>query len=125
MHGRLGDLLVIGLPGNPVSSIVCGLLFVVPAIRSMLGDPQARADRSEPAILGRDLPANDGRADYMRASLAVEGGRLPVVTPENRQDSSMLAVLGRSEALLVREPHASAATAGDPCRIIRLDRRLV
>jgi len=125
MHGRLGDMLVIGLPGNPVSSIVCGLLFVVPAIRSMLGDPQARADRSEPAILGRDLPANDGRADYMRASLAVEGGRLPVVTPENRQDSSMLAVLGRSEALLVREPHASAATAGDPCRIIRLDRRLV
>lgn len=125
MHGRLGEMLVIGLPGNPVSSIVCGLLFVVPAIRAMLGDPQAGADRSEPAILGRDLPANDGRADYMRASLALEPGKVPVATPENRQDSSMLAVLGRSEALLIREPHAPAARAGAPCRVIRLDRRLV
>ncbi|MHB2209574.1 molybdopterin molybdotransferase MoeA [Methylobacterium sp. CM6257] len=125
MHGRLGDMLVMGLPGNPVSSIVCGLLFVVPAIRALQGDPQAGADRSEPATLGRDLQANDGRADYMRASLAVEAGRLPVVSPEQRQDSSMLAVLGRAEALLVRAPHAPPARAGDPCRIIRLDRRLL
>ncbi len=125
MHGRLGEMLVIGLPGNPVSSIVCGWLFVVPAIRALLGDPQAGTDRSEPAILGRDLAANDGRADYMRASLTVTGGELPVVSPENRQDSSMLAVLGRSEALLIRAPHAPAAKAGDPCRILRLDRRLV
>ncbi|MGH1588947.1 molybdopterin molybdotransferase MoeA [Methylobacterium phyllosphaerae] len=125
MHGRLGDMLVIGLPGNPVSSIVCGLLFVVPAIRALLGDPQAGADRSEPATLGRDLPANDGRADYMRARLDSAPGRLPVATPEQRQDSSMLAVLGRTEALLIREPQAPAAAAGDPCRIIRLDRRLL
>ena len=125
MHGRLGDMLVIGLPGNPVSSIVCGLLFVVPAIRALQGDPQAGADRSEPATLGRDLPANDGRADYMRASLAIEPGRLPVASPEQRQDSSMLAVLGRAEALLIRAPHEPAAKAGDPCRIIRLDRRLL
>ncbi|WCS22831.1 molybdopterin molybdotransferase MoeA [Methylobacterium sp. NMS14P] len=125
MHGRLGDMLVIGLPGNPVSSIVCGLLFVVPAIRALQGDPLAGADRSEPATLGRDMPENDGRADYMRASLALEPGRLPVATAEQRQDSSMLAVLGRSEALLLRAPHAPAARAGDPCRIIRLDRRLL
>jgi molybdopterin molybdotransferase len=125
MHGRLGDMLVIGLPGNPVSSIVCGLLFVVPAIRALQGDPQAGADRSETATLGRDLPANDGRADYMRASLAIEPGRLPVASPEQRQDSSMLAVLGRAEALLIRAPHEPAAKAGDPCRIIRLDRRLL
>ncbi|GJE58126.1 molybdopterin molybdotransferase MoeA [Methylobacterium trifolii] len=125
MHGRLGGMLVIGLPGNPVSSIVCGLLFVVPAIRALLGDPDAGADRSEPATLGRDLPANDGRADYMRAALDTAPDRLPVASPESRQDSSMLAVLGRSEALLIRAPHAPAARAGDPCRIIRLDRRLV
>lgn len=125
MHGRLGDMLVIGLPGNPVSSIVCGLLFVVPAIRALQGDPQAGADRSEPATLGHDLPANDGRADYMRASLALEPGRLPVATAERRQDSSMLAVLGRSEALLIRAPHAPAAGAGEPCRIMRLNRRLL
>jgi molybdopterin molybdotransferase len=125
MQGRLGEMLVIGLPGNPVSSIVCGLLFVVPAIRALLGDPQAGADRSEPATLGCDLQANDGRADYMRASLAVAPGRLPVATPERRQDSSMLAVLGRAEALLVRAPHEPPGKAGDPCRIIRLDRRLL
>ena len=125
MHGRLGDMLVIGLPGNPVSSIVCGLLFVVPAIRALQGDPRAGADRSEPATLGRDMPENDGRADYMRASLAIGPRRLPVATAEQRQGSSMLAVLGRSEALLLRAPHAPAARAGDPCRIIRLDRRLL
>jgi len=125
MHGRLGDMLVIGLPGNPVSSIVCGLLFVVPAIRALQADPLAGADRSEPALLGRDLAANDGRADYMRARLAVQPGRLPVATPEQRQDSSMLAVLGQAEALLIRAPHEPAARAGDPCRIIRLDRRLL
>ena len=118
-------MLVIGLPGNPVSSIVCGLLFVVPAIRALLGDARAGADHSEPATLGRDVPDNDGRADYMRASLTVEPGRLPVATPEQRQDSSMLAVLGRAEALLIRAPHEPAARAGDPCRIIRLDRRLL
>ena len=125
MHGRLGDMLVIGLPGNPVSSIVCGLLFVVPAIRALQGDPRAGDDRSEPAILGRDLATNDGRADYMRARLALEPGRLPVATPEQRQDSSMLAVLGHAEALLIRQPHEPVARAGDPCRIIRLDRRLL
>lgn len=125
MHGRLGDMLVIGLPGNPVSSIVCGILFVVPAIRALQGDPQAGADRSEPATLGRDLDANDGRADYMRARLILEPGQLPVATPEQRQDSSMLAVLGQAEALLIRAPHEPASRAGDPCRIIRLDRRLL
>ena len=125
MHGRLGAMLVIGLPGNPVSSIVCGLLFVVPAIHALLGDAQAGADRSEPAVLGRDLEPNDGRADYMRARLDVRPGKLPVATPEVRQDSSMLTVLGRAEALLVREPREPAAKAGDSCRIIRLDRALL
>jgi molybdopterin molybdotransferase len=125
MHGRLGPMLVIGLPGNPVSSIVCGYLFVVPAIRALLGDPEAGADRSEPALLGRDLEANDGREDYMRAQLYTAPDRLPVAVPEQRQDSSMLALLGRSEALLIRPPHAPAARAGEPCRIIRLDRRLL
>ena len=125
MQGRLGGMLVIGLPGNPVSSIVCGLLFVVPAIRALLGDPQAGADRSEPGTLGRDLGPNDERADYLRARLDTAPDRVPVVHPENRQDSSMLSVLGRAEALLVRAPHAPAAPAGSPCRIIRLDRALI
>ncbi|KQQ23679.1 molybdenum cofactor biosynthesis protein MoaA [Methylobacterium sp. Leaf123] len=125
MHGRLGPMAVIGLPGNPVSSIVCGLLFVVPAIRALLGDARAGEDRSEPATLGRDMPENDARQDYLRARLDTAPDRLPIVHPESRQDSSMLSVLGTSEALLIRPPHASPAKAGDPCRIIRLDRRIV
>lgn len=125
MHGRLGATTVIGLPGNPVSSIVCGLLFVVPAIRALLGDPHAGKDRSEPACLGHDMPANDGRQDYLRARLDTAPDRLPIVFPENRQDSSMLSVLGHAEALLIRPPHAEAAKAGDLCRILRLDRRIL
>ncbi len=122
MHGRLGRTLLLGLPGNPVSSIVCGILFVVPAIRAMLGDPLAGENVEELAFLGADLPANDGRQDYMRAALArTETGAL-AATAQSRQDSSMLAVLAESEALIVRPPHALAAKTGDPCRIIRLDR---
>ena len=122
MQGRLGRTLVLGLPGNPVSSIVCGILFVVPAIRALLGDPDAGADTAEPALLGRDLPANDFRQDYMRAALAPRPDGLPVATPLPVQDSSMLAALARAQALVVREPHAPAARAGDPCRMIRLAR---
>ncbi|WP_264044876.1 molybdopterin molybdotransferase MoeA [Methylobacterium flocculans] len=125
MHGRLGRMAVLGLPGNPVASVVCGLLFVVPAIRALLGDPDAGADRSEPAILGCDLPENDLRQDYLRARIETAPDGLPIVHPENRQDSSMLLILGSAEALLIRAPHAPAAKAGEPCRVIRLDRRLV
>ncbi|MGA0593542.1 gephyrin-like molybdotransferase Glp [Enterovirga sp. CN4-39] len=121
MHGRLGSTMLLGLPGNPVSSIVCGILFVVPAIRALLGDPHAGEDPTEAGLLGRDLPANDTRQDYMRARLEREEGEL-VATAERRQDSSMLATLAASEALIVRAPHAPEAAAGERCRIIRLDR---
>ncbi|RDI56711.1 gephyrin-like molybdotransferase Glp [Microvirga subterranea] len=133
MHGRLGKTLLLGLPGNPVSSLVCAVLFLVPAIRALCGDPQAGADPSETAILGRDLPANGDRQDYMRAALSLgeftlsgptdaQSVPLPVATPHKAQDSSMLGILTRSDVLLVRPPHASAARAGESCRIVRLDR---
>lgn len=133
MHGRLGRTLLLGLPGNPVSSLVCAVLFLVPAVRALCGDPQAGADPSETAILGRDLAANGDRQDYMRAGLSLgefilsgpigaQAVPLPVATPHKAQDSSMLGILIRSDALLVRPPHASAALAGQSCRIIRLDR---
>jgi molybdopterin molybdotransferase len=133
MHGRLGSMLLLGLPGNPVSSFVCGILFLIPAIRALSGDPDAGADPTESAILGSDLLANENRQDYMRASLScrdfeialgpgTERIGLPVATPHPRQDSSMLSVLERSDALIVRPPHAPAATAGEVCRMIRLDR---
>ena len=133
MHGCLGSTLLLGLPGNPVSSLVCAVLFLIPAIRALVGDQKAAEDPTEDAILGADLPANRERQDYMRAALALqdiplrlahgpERLMLPVATPHLLQDSSMLSILERSDALLVRPPHAPAATAGEPCRIIRLDR---
>jgi molybdopterin molybdotransferase len=133
MHGRLGPMMLLGLPGNPVSSMVCAILFLVPAIRALAGDADAGRDPTEAAILGADLPQNGDRQDYMRASLTVESFgrglpagaeplRLPVAIPHLKQDSSMLSILERSEALLVRAPHAPAGQAGEPCRIIRLER---
>lgn len=120
MHGRLGAMTVLGLPGNPVSSIVCSLIFLVPLVRALSGDPDAGAVATQPARLGVDLPANDERQDYLRARLtAGEDGTL-VATPFPRQDSSMLRLMAEAEALVVRAPHAPAARAGDPCRIIRL-----
>jgi molybdopterin molybdotransferase len=120
MHGRLGPMLLLGLPGNPVSSIVCAILFVVPAIRALLGDPLASADPAETARLGADLRPNDGRQDYLRATLASSPKGLPVAQALPVQDSSMLGVLALADALIVRPPHAPAARAGDECRIIRL-----
>ena len=120
MHGRIGDMRILGLPGNPVSAIVCGVLFLVPLIRALSGDPGAGRDRSEAAILGADLRENDGRQDYLRAALAPGGDGLPVATPFGRQDSSMLRVLAQSECLVIRPPRAPAAKAGEACRIIRL-----
>jgi molybdopterin molybdotransferase len=120
MHGRLGPMLLLGLPGNPVSSIVCGILFVVPAIRALLGDPLAGADPTEAALLGAALRPIDSRQDYLRATLAPSPDGLPVAEALPVQDSSMLGVLARADALIVRPPHAPAAQVGDLCRIIRL-----
>ena len=68
MHGRLGGMQVLGVPGNPVSSYVCAFLFLVPLVRRLSGRGDAELV-PEPALLGRDLPANDERADYLRATL--------------------------------------------------------
>jgi molybdopterin molybdotransferase len=119
MHGRLGAMHVLGLPGNPVSAYVCAVLFLVPLIRRLAGRADV-APQLEPARLGCDLPANDERADYLRATLAPGADALLVATPAPIQDSSMLTPLARADCLLVRAPHAPAAKAGDMCSIIRL-----
>ena len=75
----------------------------------------------EPALLGRDLPENDERADYLRATLAPGAAGVPVATPAPVQDSSMLRTLAQADCLLVREPHAPAAKAGSPCAVLRLE----
>jgi molybdopterin molybdotransferase len=119
MMGRLGRMVALGLPGNPVSSIVCGHLFAMPLVEALLGMDAPARDRSEPAILGIDLKANDERQDYLRATFETMDGAQRVV-PFAKQDSSMLANLARAEALVIRPAFAEAARAGDPCRIIRL-----
>jgi len=119
MFGTRGAVLCIGLPGNTVSSLVCTLLFVVPLIGKLLGRPGHADPGREPALLGRDLPANDLREEYMRASLhRTEAGL--VATPFATQDSSIQRLLVEAEALLVRPAHAPVARAGEPCEIIRL-----
>ncbi len=117
MFGRIGDTRVLGLPGNPVSSLVCAILFLRPLLAALLGRPID--DPTEGAVLGADLPANDGRQDYVRAVIT-DTGAPPVVTPLPVQDSSQLSALARATCLLVRAPNAPAETAGAPCRIIRL-----
>jgi molybdopterin molybdotransferase len=120
MHGRMGEMQILGLPGNPVSAIVCAVLFLVPLVRALSGDRTAGEDPSVAGILGVDLGPNDSRQDYLRASLAPQQQGLPIVTPFGRQDSSMLRTLAASQALLIRAPHAPAARAGDPCRMVLL-----
>jgi len=119
MTGRLGRMVVLGLPGNPVSSIVCGHLFVLPLIEALLGMEDVDRDRSIPAILGRDMPANDEREDYLRSELELTPDGW-VATPFGRQDSSMLGTLARAQALTIRPAFAEPAKHGDPCRILLL-----
>ena len=73
LHGHLGRMSILGLPGNPVSAIVGGVLFLAPLVRALSGDPDAARDRSEAAVLGAPLRANDRRQDYLRAKLAAAG----------------------------------------------------
>jgi len=119
MHGRLGAMRVMGVPGNPVSSYVCTFLFVVPLIRALSGRKVIHNAR-ESALLGRDVAANDQREDYLRARLEEREDGTLIATPVTRQDSSLLANLAAAQALLIRAPFAPAAKAGSPCEILRL-----
>jgi len=119
MHGRLGTMRVIGVPGNPVSSYVCTLLFVVPLIRALSGSKAIHHVR-EQALLGCDVAANDVREDYLRARLAKREDGTFIATPVNHQDSSLLANLSAAQALVIRAPFAPAAKTGAPCEILRL-----
>lgn len=108
MAGRLNGTPMLGLPGNPVSAIVCGHLFLLPMVRAMLGQPDP-APHLRRARLTVDLPANGPRAHYMRARL-LPGAGLPDIAPFDRQDSALLSILGQADALLVRP------VADGPCR---------
>lgn len=119
MHGRLGAMHVLGLPGNPVSAFVCAVLFLTPLIRKLSGRSDV-GPLTEPAVAGIDLPENDERADYQRATLKAGPEGVPVATPFSAQDSSMMQALAKADCLVVREPFAPALRAGEPCRIVKL-----
>lgn len=113
LSGRLGGALLLGLPGNPVSAVVCGHLFLLPLLRALQGLPDP-APRRARARLRSALPANGVRAHYMRALLAVtEGDALPLITPFDNQDSARLVPLAAANALLIRPVHDGARAAGD------------
>jgi molybdopterin molybdotransferase len=119
MHGRLGPMRVVGVPGNPVSSYVCTMLFVVPLIRALSGRKSIH-HVTESALLGRDIGANDQREDYLRARLDERDDGTLIATPVDKQDSSLLGNLAAAQALLIRAPFAPAARAGSACEILRL-----
>ncbi|WGD56373.1 molybdopterin molybdotransferase MoeA [Bradyrhizobium sp. CB1650] len=119
MHGHLGAMRVIGLPGNPVSSYVCAFLFMVPLIRALAGRRPIH-HRRERAVLGSELGGNDVREDYLRARLEEHDDGTLVAVPVSNQDSSLLANLAAAQALLVRPPFAPKAEAGAPCEVLRL-----
>jgi len=119
MHARRGPLACLGFPGNPVASLVCGIVFLVPAL-ARLGGLHDTAIATETARLGASLPANDLRFDHLRATLTAGPDGVSVATPFPKQDSGMIRLMANADALILRDGHAPAAEAGSVCRIIRL-----
>jgi molybdopterin molybdotransferase len=120
MYGALGPVPVLGLPGNPVSALVCAILFLLPALARLTGLP-AGPPPTTTARLGKGVPANDQRADHLRATLATgpDGQLVASIFPV--QDSAMLRRLALADALILRPPHAPALPEGAEVPIIRLD----
>ncbi|MSO74604.1 MAG: molybdopterin molybdenumtransferase MoeA [Alphaproteobacteria bacterium] len=120
MFGRLGETHLLGLPGNPVSTLVCAILFLKPAISRLLG-LSGDGEMSETAVLGVDLAANDERQDYLRASLRPGPDGTALAAPFSKQDSAMMSLMANAGCLIIRPPRAPAAKAGGRVPIIRLD----
>lgn len=110
MAGRLRGIPMLGLPGNPVSSIVCGHLFLLPMVRALLGLGE-HAPATRRALLAQDTPANGPRTHYMRARLS-PGPGLPLITPFDRQDSALLTILTEADALMIHAKDGPALPAG-------------
>ncbi len=120
MYGRLGATRMLGLPGNPVSSLICARVFMVPLIERLAGrgDDPARAVEAVAAV---DLEANGPRAHYMRATLSASASGPPSVAPVRSQDSSLLSPLAGADCLLVRPVGAAAVKAGGIVPVLPLD----
>jgi molybdopterin molybdotransferase len=119
MFGVLDGTPVLGLPGNPVSSMVCALLFLGPALDRMLGLEGSGVPVIR-ARLGSNVGPNNFREDYMRATFSTDNDGATVATPLSVQDSSMMSALARSDGLIIRPPDAAAATEGEWTDVIPL-----
>lgn len=119
MFGRIGETPMMGVPGNPVSALVCAVIFLRPALYRLLG----RGDLEELeaiALLGRAVGENDRREDYLRASLVRRDDGTLEASPFEKQDSSMLSYLAQADCLLIRPPNAPPAAKGERVRVIPL-----
>lgn len=119
MFARNGKQRILGLPGNPVSALVCARIFLKPLLSALLGLPPA--EDVVKARLASDLPANDQRQDYLRATVARGGDGSFEATPFKLQDSSMQRALTQAHGLIVRPPFAPAVRAGDLVDLLLLD----
>jgi len=118
MVGRYRGTPMLGLPGNPVSSFVCSMLFLVPAMARLSG-VHAAENMAGTVRLGAPVAANDRRQDYLRARLSRGADGIEEVSPFEIQDSSMMRLLADADCLIVRPPHAVAAATGETVPIIR------
>jgi molybdopterin molybdotransferase len=118
MVGSLGAMHVLGLPGNPVSSMVCALLFLEPLIARLAHRPMPSRRRT--AITTTALPGNDHRQDYLRATAGRDAGGVLSVTSFGKQDSSQMKVFALSDALIIRPPNAPGLPAGAECDVMLL-----
>ena len=120
MFGHLGKQCVLGLPGNPVSAIVCTRVFLFPVIEKMLGLDGSGTGLTS-GLLAAPLEANGPRQHYMRATLEQDANTQVRVRPVRSQDSSLLSPLSQADCLIVRMPGAAAAAAGDEISYLTLD----
>ncbi|MGR6430773.1 molybdopterin molybdotransferase MoeA [Rhizobium sp. PAMB 3174] len=123
MVGRLDGMQVLGLPGNPASSLVCALLFAEPLIRKLAHLPPV--NRKATVLSASSLPANGQRQNYMRARLIKDSSGHQLAEPFGKQDSSMMKVFAQADCLIVRPPHAPELPAAAPCPVILLRPEIV
>ena len=118
LFGKTGNVPLLGLPGNPVSSMVSALVFLRGALKALLGQSTATEVLPPTARLGHALPASDFRQLYLRATLGHDAAGDLTATPFVQQDSAMLTTLAASDCLIVRPPHAPPAAMGDRVEIL-------
>lgn len=118
MVGSIGNMQVLGLPGNPVASLVCSLLFLEPLVAKL--SRRSRTHREIRVKTANALNANDLRQDYLRARIVGQDNGLPVAEVFSKQDSSMMKIMSQSDCLIIRPPHAPEVAAGAECVAIAL-----